>query len=64
MRRQKEHNYITKIDKLVQDGVLPEAGLCNIAIFHDDWCSAYQGGLCDCDPDIRVMGASSKQMTN
>ena len=25
----------------------------HVTISHDDWCSFFQGGLCDCDPEVR-----------
>ena len=30
--------------------------LMNVRVYHDDWCAAYQGRACNCNPDIKWDG--------
>jgi len=49
------HNYIIKLANLIEAGVLPiKTGLTMVDVLHDDDCSCWSGGLCDCDPDITL----------
>ena len=50
------HNHIRKIMALVQKGALrAEPGsIQSIDVAHDDWCKIFDGGLCQCDPDVRL----------
>ena len=52
----KQHNHIRKIMALVQEGVLrAEPGsVQSIEVAHDDDCPIFNGGLCQCDPDIKL----------
>ena len=51
-----EHNYRKKLIQMLTDGQLDirskTVGILNIA--HDNDCSIFQSGLCDCDPDITL----------
>ena len=48
-------NYLKKLHILQQQGVLPvSVGVHQIEVAHDDWCSHLQGGLCDCEPQIKI----------
>ena len=50
-----EHNYIKKINRLYAEGKLnTNVGLHMLNISHDDWCDIFDGGLCNCDPDIEL----------
>lgn len=51
---QTEHNYLKKLAKLQREGKVPaEKGKAYDArVAHDDWCQSYNGGYCNCDPDI------------
>ena len=31
---------------------LTPGALTHAYIYHDDWCSIFQGGPCDCNPDL------------
>ena len=31
-----------------------EGGLHIVNVLHDDWCSIWKGGPCDCNPDVAV----------
>lgn len=44
-------NYVDKVFALAMSkGV----GFHDIDVFHDDWCAMLQGGICNCNPDVRV----------
>ena len=60
MKRQKQHNYLGKIEKLVQDGVIPHGSFADVAILHAPSRTLHQGGFCDCDPDVRAVGESDE----
>jgi len=48
-------NYREKVLTMHDVGLLPtEPGLYHTDIYHDNWCSLFRGGLCDCAPDIVV----------
>jgi hypothetical protein len=49
-----KHNYMKKLLKLQAEGKLPKVGLHDVDVAHDDWCQVYQGGYCNCDPDITI----------
>ena len=40
--------------EMIRQGLELPPGLHHMDIYHDDWCSIFRGGLCDCDPDIVV----------
>ena len=48
------HNYLKKLEKLQREGRVPaEVGKAyDGKVAHDDWCHVYNGGECNCDPDI------------
>jgi hypothetical protein len=53
MTHSQQHNYIVKLLRLIEAGILPvEVGLQEVDIRHDDWCGVFQGQRCHCDPDI------------
>lgn len=53
-----QSNYVKKLDKMKMDGkfdhIQPGTIFHNV-VYHDDWCSIYKGGNCNCDPDIVIM---------
>ena len=49
------HNYFAKLQKLITEGKI--SGVKDVDIFHDDWCAIYDGGYCNCDPDIKIRKA-------
>ena len=51
-----EHNHITKLMKMIRAGELPiEPGIAHaVDVLHDDDCGIFDGGRCNCDPDIRL----------
>jgi hypothetical protein len=48
------HNYYAKLLQLFDEGKLSPGRLTEVFIYHDDWCGIYQGGYCDCDPEIEL----------
>ena len=49
----RKHNYYEKLMNLVQEGKVPRGRITEVDICHDDWCRIYQGGYCNCDPEIK-----------
>jgi hypothetical protein len=49
-----EHNYVTKLMRLVADGTIPKGSTNNVAIYHDGWCGTNRGRRCNCDPWFKV----------
>lgn len=50
-----KHNYQKKIARLIAEGKLnTNIGVHMLNIQHDDWCAIFDGGLCNCDPDIEL----------
>ena len=49
-----KHNYYRKLTELHRRGRIPAASLAEVDIYHDDWCGVYEGGYCNCDPDIEL----------
>lgn len=51
-----EDNHLLKIQAMVARGELSPApgDVQHIDVLHDDWCSIFNGGRCDCKPDIRL----------
>ena len=55
---QKHDNYQIKVRKLIRDGVIKSTPgeVQHIDVKHDDNCSIFKHGPCDCDPDILING--------
>ena len=50
-----KQNYIEKIKKMVEDGVIPRSAVSTVQVRHDDWCPIMRGaGNCLCDPEVTV----------
>lgn len=45
-------NYVKEMTRLFDAGVIKRGEFLMVDVAHDDWCAIYQGGPCDCDPDI------------
>lgn len=50
------HNYRVILERKIAAGEIsaPAGGVGDLTIRHDDWCSVYRGGLCDCRPEIEL----------
>ncbi len=64
--RSKQHNHVNKIKVLIRKGVLrAEPGsIQSIEVAHDDDCGIFNGGLCNCDPDVRLRWSQSARARN
>jgi len=56
LRGETMHNYLLKLRLLK---ISP--GVANLEVRHDDWCLIYNGGECNCDPDLYLHPATSAQ---
>jgi len=52
--RLKKDRYVADILRLVDEGALRPGVVTLADVFHDGWCAFWQGGYCDCEPDIRL----------
>lgn len=52
--KKRKDNYRVKLDRAAADGRLQvQPGTVSILnVRHDDWCSIFKGGACNCNPDI------------
>ena len=49
----KTHNYERIIKKMIAEGKIPASvGVSHIYVMHDDWCEIYNGGYCNCNPEV------------
>lgn len=46
------HNYWSMLQALAAQGKAPLGELTRASIYHDDDCAVFEGGYCNCDPDI------------
>ena len=56
------HNYLKKLERMQREGKFPiEKGKQYSAkIAHDDWCQTYNGGDCNCDPEISFVEVTAE----
>ena len=47
-------NYVTKVMRMVEDGIVKCGEVSSIQVLHDDWCAVHMGKDCNCDPDIEM----------
>jgi hypothetical protein len=53
-----QHNYMKKLLSLFLAGELLPGSVHINDIAHDEWCAIFQGGYCNCDPDIYIRNIS------
>lgn len=46
--------YMRRLMKAVERGAIKQGDIAFASVAHDDWCSIYGGGACNCDPEISV----------
>lgn len=51
-----KHNYAAPMLALRSKVQAMGPGVYHVDCWHDDWCSIYRGGYCDCDVDVRLRG--------
>ncbi len=49
----KEQKYMAALQRALAGIQLPP-GYHNVQVLHDSWCSIFRGGVCNCNPEIRV----------
>ncbi len=52
-REAKIPHYLEKIEAIARQQQL-SPGLHNVQVLHDDWCSIWRDGECDCEPEVRL----------
>ena len=45
------HNYELRLEQVMD--LLPRGSVMRAAVWHDLDCAIFDGGLCNCEPDIR-----------
>lgn len=59
------HNYKVIIEAMVKAGQIPidpATGQVNtVSVCPDEWCDVFNGGYCNCTPEITVKGASKNE---
>lgn len=51
------HNYLHELEKMIAGGMfadLPKGQVSHLSIYHDDDCSIFKGGRCDCAPAFEL----------
>jgi len=53
------HNYRAKLEAMIRAGrlSLEPGAVYHIDVYHDDDCGVFEGGACDCEPEIVVRAA-------
>jgi hypothetical protein len=51
------HNYVPKVIDFALKTSWPPGKVGHIAVRHDDWCGVWQGGRCNCNPDVERIPA-------
>ncbi len=60
------HNYLKKLQQMQREGKVPiEKGKQYSArVAHDNWCQTYNGGECNCDPDITFVEVTEQNVNS
>jgi len=55
-RKRSKHNYMENnyANEVIRQGLDAEPGLYITDVYHDDWCAFFDGGVCNCKPDVRT----------
>jgi hypothetical protein len=53
MNDPRKHNYFEKLRRFIEENKPASGRITEIDICHDDWCRIYQGGACNCNPEIK-----------
>jgi hypothetical protein len=48
-----EHNYFEKVMEFLAKNRRAPGYVGHITISHDKWCGVWQGGTCNCNPELR-----------
>ena len=53
--------YMEKILSMHMNGQLPDTdGVGHVSVYHDDDCSVFRNGACNCSPEIKVIHTGDK----
>jgi len=55
--RKGPQNYLAKVLRAAK--TLPKGTIAHANITHEAWCSMFEGGSCDCDPDVSLVWRDS-----
>lgn len=59
-----QDNYKRKLLELLRSGELNQCKpgvLYHLDFYHDDWCNVFKGGVCNCNPDVKVRGSGQQE---
>jgi len=62
-RKKRRENYLRQpyIGPMLRAARKAKPGtVTQIRVYHDDWCSVFRGGLCDCNPEVTVADAAGR----
>lgn len=53
-QRKQDADYPNYFDEMIQLGSEVQLGqIAKVAIYHDDWCAFFGGGVCNCEPEVK-----------
>ena len=54
------HRYVARLLAMLERGelVTSPGQVTHVDVFHDDWCPALSGGVCECDAVVKVRGSA------
>ena len=50
-KRNERHNYELRLEQVME--LLPRGSVLRAAVWHGRDCAIFDGGLCNCEPDIK-----------
>jgi hypothetical protein len=55
-KRRQTHNHVRKLLYLQRVGAIQAkpGDMSKVDVAHDDWCHIWDGGYCQCDPDVTL----------
>jgi len=58
-------NYLPKVLKMAKEIIDPNnPQIYHIRVFHDDWCDIFKNGLCNCNPEVKILPQDLKNKTS
>ena len=63
-----EHNYLKPLleatTEAMESGLMERGRVTITNVWHDDWCDIYRGGVCNCDPVIKLQPLARPEEIN
>jgi hypothetical protein len=53
---ERQGRYLAKFMEEIKRNPLRTGSISRISIAHDDWCKFLIGGVCNCNPDVQILG--------